>query len=67
MGKILECIFAYVCKSNYVGECLPADQIYTITKNSSEKDISNPKHWACGTHKNRCEKRCFFIFQKCLT
>ena len=40
MGKILECIFAYVCKSNYAGECLPADQIYTITKNSSEKDIS---------------------------
>ena len=40
MGKLLECIFGYICRNNYVGECLPADQIYTITKNSSEKDVS---------------------------
>ncbi len=40
MGKLLEYIFAYICKTNYLGECSPADQIYTITKNISEKDIS---------------------------
>lgn len=40
MEKLLECIFAYICKNNYAGECLPADQIYTITKKASEKEIS---------------------------
>ncbi|MBQ7761361.1 MAG: Rab5-interacting family protein [Clostridia bacterium] len=40
MGKILECIYAYICKCNYVGACSPADQIYTLTKDSSEKDKS---------------------------
>lgn len=37
---MLECIFAYICKSNYAGECVPADQIYTITRNSTEKDVA---------------------------
>ncbi len=40
MEKLLECIFAYICKNNYMGECMPADQIYTVTKNASEKELS---------------------------
>ena len=40
MEKMFECLFAYICKNNYVGECSPADQIYTITKGLSESETS---------------------------
>lgn len=39
MGKILECIYAYICKRNYVGEG-SGDKIYTVTKDLSESDKS---------------------------
>ncbi|MBQ8352306.1 MAG: hypothetical protein IJY34_00780 [Clostridia bacterium] len=40
MGKMLECIFAYICKNHYAGECSPADQFYTVTEGSSEEELS---------------------------
>lgn len=39
MEKMLECIFAYICKNNYSGECIPQDQMYTITKGMNESEI----------------------------
>ena len=36
---ILECIHAYICQRNYMGECRPADQVYTITKGISQSDL----------------------------
>ena len=39
MEKMLECIFAYICKMNYSGACIPQDQIYTLTKGMTEADI----------------------------
>ena len=39
MEKMLECIFAYICKTNYSGACIPQDQIYTLTKGMTEADI----------------------------
>lgn len=36
---ILECIHAYICQRNYMGECRPADQVYTTTKGISQSDL----------------------------
>ncbi len=40
MEKMLECIFAYICKNHYAGECSPADQFYTVTEGISESEFS---------------------------
>ncbi len=39
MGKILECIHAYICQKNYIGSCSPMDQLYTLTEGTSQSDI----------------------------
>ena len=41
MGKVLECIYAYIYKNNYAGPCSLGKQIYTLTEGitSRENDL----------------------------
>lgn len=36
---ILECIYAYICQRNYIGACIPADQVYTLTEGISQGEL----------------------------
>lgn len=38
MSKILECIYAYLCKNNYTGLCGSGDEIFNLTEGTSEQE-----------------------------
>lgn len=39
MSKIIEGIHAYICQRNYIGNCSPMDQLYTLTEGTSQSDL----------------------------
>ena len=38
MGKFYECIYGYICKTDYNGSCSPADRIYTLTDGMTQTE-----------------------------
>lgn len=38
MGKFYECIYGYICKTDYNGSCSPADRIYTLSDGMTQTE-----------------------------
>ena len=38
MGKVLECVYAYIYKNNYAGACSLGKQIYTLTEGLTARE-----------------------------
>lgn len=37
MSKVLQCLYAYVCNNNYIGQCDSADQLYNLSEGATDK------------------------------